>query len=66
MFLVDGSLWQVGLASEEGAGTDDAEASDLSASPLPTQRRWERRLPVPIHPAGLWVPFPTKGSQHGF
>lgn len=50
MFLVDGSLWQVGLASEEGARMDDAEASDLSAFPLPAQRRRERRLPVPIQP----------------
>lgn len=50
MFLADGSFWQVGVVSEEGAQMDNAEAYNSAASPLPAQRRQGRRIPVPIQP----------------
>ena len=50
MFLADGSFWQVGLVSEEGARMDNAEASNSAASPVPAQRRRGQRIPVPIQP----------------
>lgn len=52
MFLADGSFWQVGLVSEEGARMDNAGASNSAASSLPAQRRRGRRIPVPIQHSG--------------
>lgn len=57
MFLADGSFWQVGLVSEEGARMDNAEASNSAASPLPAQRKRGRSIPVPIPPLGCGYHF---------
>lgn len=50
MLLANVIFWQVGLMSEKGVWMHNAEVPDSAASSLPTQRRWERRIPVPIQP----------------
>lgn len=71
MFLANGTFWQVGLMSEEGAQMHNAEVPDSAASSLPTQRRWGRRIPVPIQPClalgttSINNNNKKKSSQHG-
>lgn len=50
MFLANGTLWQVGLLSGEAVWMHNAEVPDPAPSPLPVQRRWGQRIPVPIQP----------------
>lgn len=59
MFLADGNFWQVGLASEEGAWMDNAEASKIQLPPPSLHKGdGDGEFLSPPSPAGLWVPYP--------